>query len=70
MKQSGAVAGDEKQQRQQQPEAVQQGSPQEERMETCGDANWNREKEKRREAKVSVRIFKGQTDPFFYFQMS
>lgn len=68
MKQSGAVAEDGKQQ---QPEAVQQGSPQEERMETCGDANWNREKEKRREAKVSVRIFKGQTDPpFFYFQVS
>lgn len=64
MKQSSAAAEDEKQQ--QQPQAVQQGSPEGERMETCGDANWNREKEERREAKVSVRIFKGQTDPYFF----
>lgn len=52
MKESGTVAEDGKQQ---QPDAVQLRSPEEERMETCGDANGNQDKEKRREAKVSVK---------------
>lgn len=55
MKESSAVAEGEKP-----PEAAQQGSPGEERMETCGDANENQEKEKRREAKVRRKKIKFQ----------